>query len=154
MAWMILAAFGLGVVALIIGAPLAAASGHPQIASTIYRTFSYVCHQIPDRSFHLAGHQFGVCARCTGLYSGFAIAALCYPLARSLRNTDAPSRLWLILVAVPLLIDFSLGYLGIWANTYLSRFLTGALLGSVAVFFIMPGLVQLSQMIARHARPR
>jgi hypothetical protein len=42
-------------------------------------------------------------------------------------------------------IDFSLGFLGIWQNTHLSRFATGALLGAVAAFFIMPGLIDLSQ---------
>lgn len=75
-----------------------------------------------------------------------------YPLLRSLRNTDAPWRVWLILAAVPLAVDFSLGYFGVWGNTHLTRFVTGALLGSVAVFFIMPGVVQLSQMIGRRAR--
>lgn len=137
----------LAILGLIVGAPLAQASGHPAIASSIYKTFSFVCHQIPDRSFHLAGHQFAVCSRCTGLYAGFAVAALVYPLARSLQRTDTPSRLWLILATLPLIIDFSLGYFSIWENTYLSRFLTGALLSSVAVFYIMPGLIDLSSAI-------
>jgi hypothetical protein len=41
-------------------------------------------------------------------------------------------------------IDFCLGFFGIWNNTHLSRFSTGALLGAVAVFYVMPGLAQLS----------
>jgi uncharacterized membrane protein len=139
----------LTLVGLIIGAPLLQSSGHPAFAFTIYKGFSYVCHQIPERSFHLAGHQFGVCSRCTGLYCGFAAAALIYPLARSLKRTDAPRRLWLILSAVPLAIDFSLTYFGLWSNTHLSRFSTGALLGSVAVFYVVPGLVELSSTIER-----
>jgi uncharacterized membrane protein len=92
----------------------------------------------------------GVCSRCTGLYVGFAVAALVYPLARSLKRTDTPSRLWLILATLPLAIDFALGYFSIWQNTHLSRFLTGALLSSVAVFYIMPGLIELSSAIGRH----
>jgi len=150
--WALLATVAVGIVALIVGAPLAQAYGHPQFAASVYHTFSYVCHQLPDRSFHLLGHQFGVCSRCTGIYTGFALAMLGYPLLRSLRNTDAPWRVWLILAAVPLAVDFSLGYFGVWGNTHLTRFVTGALLGSVAVFFIMPGVVQLSQMIGRRAR--
>jgi len=134
---------------MIIGAPVAQANGHPAFASPIYKAFSFVCHQIPERSFHLAGHQFAVCSRCTGLYTGFAVAALVYPLARSLQRTDTPSRVWLILATLPLLIDFALGYFSIWQNTQLSRFLTGALLSSVAVFYIMPGLIDLSSVIAR-----
>ena len=84
-----------------------------------------------------------------GLYAGFAVAALVYPLARSLSRTDTPSRIWLVLATLPLGIDFALGYFSIWDNTHLSRFLTGALLSSVAVFYILPGLIDLSSAIAR-----
>ena len=148
-AWAITATIALALVATIVGAPLAQSTGHTAVAATIYKVFSFVCHQIPERSFHLAGHQFAVCSRCTGLYTGFAVAALVYPLARSLTRTDAPRRRWLILAAVPLLIDFSLTYFGLWSNTHVTRFSSGALLGAVAVFYVMPGLVELSSTIMR-----
>ena len=147
--WAITATIALTLVAMIIGAPLFQSTGHASFASAIYRAFSFVCHQIPERSFHLAGHQFAVCSRCTGLYMGFAVAVLVYPLTRSLTRSDTPRRRWLILAAVPLLIDFSLTYFGLWSNTHLTRFLTGALLGAVAVFYVMPGLVELSSTIMR-----
>src|SRR6266581_5653862 len=150
--WAITAAIAATIIGLIIGAPLAAASAHPQLASSIYKAFSFVCHQIPDRSFHIAGHQFAVCSRCTGLYSGFAVTALLYPLARSIKRTDAPRRIWLILATVPLVIDFALGYFAIWPNTHISRLTTGALLGSVAVFYIMPGLIELSSVWTRRLK--
>ena len=35
-----------------------------------------VCHQRPERSFHVAGVQLPVCARCTGLYVSGAAGAL------------------------------------------------------------------------------
>jgi uncharacterized membrane protein len=143
-AWAFTSAIAAAIVCLIIGAPLAEGHAHAQLASAIYKTFGFVCHQLPDRSFHLAGHPFAVCSRCTGLYSGFAVAALLYPLSRSMRRKDAPRRIWLVLAAVPIAIDFALGYFAIWPNTHFSRFTTGALLGSVAVFYIMPGLVELS----------
>jgi uncharacterized membrane protein len=145
--WGAIALLGLAVVGLIVAAPVFQARGHETAAAAIYRTFSFVCHQIPERSFHLAGHKFGVCSRCTGLYSGFALAALIYPLVRSLRQTETPSIVWLFLAAVPLVIDFSLGYFSIWQNNHASRFATGALLGSVAVFYILPGLIELSSKI-------
>ncbi len=128
---------------MIVGAPLAEAAGHNGFAFAIYGVFGRLCHQIPERSFFIAGHQFAVCARCTGIYAGFMTATLVYPLLRSLRRTDTPPRLWLFLAAAPLAIDFSLGFFGVWENTHLSRFLTGALLGSVALFYVMPGLVDL-----------
>jgi uncharacterized membrane protein len=142
--WSLLAGFCLLIMTMIIGAPLAWASGHRSWAAVCYATFSHLCHQIPERSFSIAGHQFAVCSRCTGIYGGFAVATLGYPLLRSLRSTDTPARIWLFLAAAPVGIDFALGYFGIWENTHLSRFVTGALLGSVAVLYVMPGLVELS----------
>lgn len=29
-----------------------------------------ICHRKPERSFHINGYQFPVCARCTGFYIG------------------------------------------------------------------------------------
>jgi uncharacterized membrane protein len=142
--WAIVVAISLLIMALIVGAPLALNEGHPLLGLMLYRGFSYVCHQIPERSFFIAEHQFAVCARCTGLYSGFTIAAITYPLVRSLRNTEAPARKWLFIASAPLAIDFTLGFFGIWNNTHFSRFATGALLGAVAAFYVIPGLLELS----------
>jgi uncharacterized membrane protein len=142
--WLFVTVCSLAVVAAILAAPLALDSGHLFWSLTIYGAFSYVCHQIPERSFFIAGHPFAVCARCTGIYAGFALAALAYPLVRSLRHTEAPERKWLFLAAAPLAIDFTVGYLGIWQNTHSSRFATGALLGAVSVLYVMPGLMDLS----------
>jgi uncharacterized membrane protein len=150
--WALVVGIAFGLVALIFAAPIAQASGHTALASAIYSAFSFVCHQIPERSLHLAGHKFGVCSRCTGLYSGLALAALAYPLVRSLKQTDTPRLFWLFLAAMPLAIDFSLGYFNIWHNNHLSRFVTGALLSSVAVFFIIPGLIELSSTVAQRFR--
>jgi uncharacterized membrane protein len=142
--WSIVSAASLLMMAMITGAPLAQARGHNLLALGLYGVFNRLCHQIPERSFFVAGHQFAVCARCTGLYAGFTVATLCYPLVRSLQSTDSPPRRWLFIAAVPLAIDFSLGFFGIWENTHLSRFVTGALLGAVGVFYVMPGLIDLS----------
>jgi uncharacterized membrane protein len=142
--WFIVAAGSLALTSLIIGAPLALKAGHPFWGLTIYRAFSYVCHQIPERSFFIAEHPFAVCSRCTGLYAGFTLAVIAYPLLRSLKLIEAPPRKWLFLAAAPLAIDFTVGFLGIWNNTHSSRFATGALLGAVSVFYVMPGFMDLS----------
>ena len=139
--WLVLLIIALLFLVAIFGAPLAMASGHPAVGLTTYQALSALCHQLPERSFFIAGNKLAVCSRCTGIYVGFAAAALLYPLVGSLRRTDTPDRKWLILAAIPLAIDFALGYFEIWENTHWSRFITGALLGGVAVFFVVPGLV-------------
>jgi uncharacterized membrane protein len=137
------------VLAAIVAAPIAAAQGHPAFAAAIYKTFSFLCHQIPERSFHIAGHQFAVCSRCTGLYSGFALATFGYPLIRSLKRRDTPRVIWLLLSALPLAVDFSLTYFGFWQNTHFTRFTTGALFGAVAAIYIVPGVIELTNTIQR-----
>lgn len=143
--WASTAAFGLLLVGLITAAPLLLAHGDEAPARIIYQSFARVCHQLPERSFHLSGHPLAVCARCLGIYVGLAAGVLLYPLVRSLRSAETPARLWLFVAVAPTAIDFSLGFFGIWANTHLSRLLTGALLGATAAFFIVPGLIDLSR---------
>jgi hypothetical protein len=50
-------------------------------------------------------------------------------------------------------IDFALTFLGVWENTHTSRLLTGLLLGSVTVFYVMPGIAELSTRETREKRP-
>jgi len=152
--WAMVAAVALLVLGLIIGAPLLVASGHGSLAAPVYNLFGYVCHQLPERSLHLEGHKLAVCSRCTGLYAGFALSVLLYPLARSLKRVDTPRLFWLVLALVPLVVDWALGVFELWANTHLSRFLTGALFSSVAAFYIVPGLVDLGQSLRRRSRAR
>ncbi|MEO8434594.1 MAG: DUF2085 domain-containing protein [Pyrinomonadaceae bacterium] len=150
--WMGIVAIALGLVGLIVSAPLARSANHQGFAFTIYRAFSYACHQLPERSFYLSGYQLAVCARCTGLYLGFGAAALIYPLVRPLSRTDTPARRWLLLAALPLAIDVGLDLIGLWKNTHLSRLFTGLLLGSVAAFYVIPGLIDLLRVVRNNPR--
>lgn len=45
------------------------------IAGILYAAGSLLCHQIPERSFYVAGFQLPVCARCLGLYAGGALGS-------------------------------------------------------------------------------
>jgi uncharacterized membrane protein len=46
------------------------------LSAGVYAFGSLICHQLPARSFYLWSAQLPVCARCTGIYLGAAIAAL------------------------------------------------------------------------------
>jgi uncharacterized membrane protein len=144
-AWLSACAGALAYLALIFAAPLVEAAGHHALGWALYRGFAPLCHQIAERSFYVAGHPLAVCARCFGVYAGFATCLFLYPLVRSLRRTDAPGRGWLICIALPCVVDFLINFTGLWQNTHASRALTGAWLGAGAVFFVVPGLVDAAQ---------
>jgi len=151
--WLIASATALLLVLMIVGAPLAAANDHASLAQTIYRAFGTLCHQLPDRSFFIAGHKFAVCARCTGLYAGFTFVLILFPLLRPLRSVTLPPPKWLFIAAAPLFVDFALTFFGLWENTHSTRLVTGMLLGGVTVFYVMPGLAELSIRIMRRTIP-
>src|SRR5262245_30156247 len=59
-------------------------------AAVMYAAGSFICHQIPERSFHLDGIQLPVCARCFGLYGGGALGSMiaAIPTVRRRRTSD------------------------------------------------------------------
>lgn len=63
-------------VALIVAAPLTLAQHPAAWPAFVYEAAGLVCHQRPERSFHLAGMQLPVCARCFGLYASGLVGAL------------------------------------------------------------------------------
>lgn len=142
--WLASTLIAVSILVLIVGAPVAAAGGYPRVAAALYQAFTVLCHQLPERSYFIAEHKLAVCARCTGLYAGFALTLLLYPLIRPLRTVEWPRREWLLLAALPMGIDFGLTFLGLWENTHTSRLLTGLLLGGACVFYVMPGLIELT----------
>lgn len=141
--------FGLAVVSvwvlLTIAAPIAKASGYFAISTPIYHFFSFICHQIPERSFHIAGEPFGICSRCFGVYFGIAFGFVIYPLWRRLDDIEPLSKVWLFLSLIPVGVDWSLTIFGFWENTFTSRFLTGTLLGAACATYIVPAIVEITR---------
>lgn len=67
----VLALVALGWVAVLIAAPLLPTP----LAGLLYAAGALICHQIPERTFHLQSFQLPVCARCFGLYAGGAMGS-------------------------------------------------------------------------------
>jgi uncharacterized membrane protein len=141
--WSLVASAALLWALLITLPPFLAAFEYTKPALPIYSFFSYICHQIPDRSLHLLGHQLGVCSRCFGVYAGLFIGIAVYPLWRSVENINPLPRKWLLLSIVPMGIDWSLTIFDIWENNHASRFITGLILGAACSIYILPALVEI-----------
>lgn len=111
-----------------------------------------ICHRITDRSFAIAGRQFPLCARCTGMYLGVALTVVVFFLAGRLRWSELPS--------LPILLVL-MGFLGLMgidgANSYSHffpnaphlyeprnwlRLLTGLGTGLAMGVFMLPALAQ------------
>ncbi|HQZ95436.1 MAG TPA: DUF2085 domain-containing protein [Pyrinomonadaceae bacterium] len=149
-------AVGLGVVFvwafLIILAPLAKAYGFESIAASLNGFYHYICHRIPERSFHIAGEQFGVCSRCSGVYFGLFAGFAIYPLWRRIDEIEPLARFWLFLSMIPIAIDWSLTIFGIWENTQISRVITGLILGIACATYIVPAIVEITRNMTNKRR--
>ncbi len=146
--WLIGSAAVLVWAALILIAPIAKAKGFVGVASPLYHFFNFICHQIPERSFHIAGEQFGVCSRCFGVYFGLFLGFAIYPLWRRIDEVEPLPRFWLFLSLIPIGVDWSLTVFGIWENTQLTRVATGLILGVACATYIVPALVEITRNIA------
>lgn len=124
-------------IALLLGA--AAAALNPYLSAAVYALGSLICHQRPDRSFHLAAAQLPVCARCFGLYVGAAagaIAALKGCATRTwwrgpsgLRSGRYPVLRIVLVAAVPTAITWSAEVVRLWSPSNLTRFAAALPLG-------------------------
>jgi uncharacterized membrane protein len=101
----------------------------------VYGAASVICHQRPERSFHLSGIQIPVCARCFGLYlAGAAGAAAAFAMRRRRAAALSTTRIRLALAgaAVPILLSVGLEMIGAIHGSNVSRFLSGIPFGVVA----------------------
>jgi len=72
---------------LIVAATYLASRAHASLPASalivgVYAVGSLICHQLPERSYHLWAAQMPVCARCTGIYFGAVAGALASALRR------------------------------------------------------------------------
>ncbi len=63
-------------------------------AFVAYSIGSLVCHQRPERSFHLWAVRLPVCARCTGIYVGAGLSVMAIPVVQAFRPAAAALKGW------------------------------------------------------------
>lgn len=95
------------------------------------------CHRRPERSFFFRGHQFPVCARCTGIY--FAAVTSLILINYIELDYNIFTLLIGILLFIPSAIDGGIQYLTDYESTNTKRLITGLLngLGTILVYLTL-----------------
>ena len=96
-----------------------------------------ICHRKPERSFFIRGHQFPVCARCTGFY----IALILYFTYTYFAYVDynTPLLIFAGILLTPAIIDGLTQFLGHRESNNTLRFITG-LLGGLGLGILIKAL--------------
>lgn len=94
----------------------------------------YGCHQRSDRSFHIHGRQFPVCARCTGVLIGDCLALVLF------RSVTLPVEA-LLLCCLVMLLDWSIQHIGLKESNNCRRLITGCLCGYAFSTFFLRALI-------------
>jgi len=97
---------------------------------------AFICHQRPDRSFFFHGSQLPVCARCTGLYAGAAVAAPIAMIAATISRAGR-ARWLLAAAALPTAITWTTEFAGFAHFSNLARFTAALPLGFVAAWLVL-----------------
>ena len=115
------------------------------IAGLLYLAGSFICHQLPERSFHLFGAQLAACARCVGIYAGVAaglgVQALGFGNARAMSARRL--RVALVAGALPTSVTVALEWLALWQPSNAVRASAGLTLGVALAFVVVEAAARL-----------
>ncbi len=89
------------------------------------------CHRLAKRSFHVAGRQFKLCARCTGMVFGIACCPFALLIPVSVAGYLAAGAL------ITLLLDGTTQLVGVRTSTNPLRFISGLLAGVFCTAFLI-----------------
>jgi uncharacterized membrane protein len=142
--------------ALLILTPLA----HSSLATLMYAVGAVICHQIPERSFHLAGFQIPVCARCLGIYAGASLVAFVQVLGGLVSDSTRwrilsprTARQVFLVSALPTLLTVGLEWADVWRGTNIGRALAGITLGAGGALVVMSAVATLHYNACQSRRP-
>ena len=92
-----------------------------------YLALFFGCHQIKERSFHVLGVPFILCARCTGILIGIFLSIVLFILEINLW--------YLFFLVIPLFIDGLLQQITKYQSNNITRLITGMLFAPGFVMF-------------------
>jgi uncharacterized membrane protein len=137
--------------AALVAAPYAVTHRDPgdvvfRAGAAVYVIGRLVCHQDPDRSFHVWHTQLPVCGRCTGIYCGAAAGAVLAFIARRSKSrrhaepesSPQPGR-WRTVVlwsSLPVAVSVVMEWAGWFGQSTPWRAATGLPLGLVVAWLL------------------
>ncbi len=120
-------------------APILAALGADQVSTLVFQLYSITCHQMPERSYFLFGHQMAYCERNTAIYGAMAVSGIAYIWLRR-RDLESLPVGWYVVLILPMAIDGFSQLIGLRESTWLLRGLTGGLFGAATIWLAFPRL--------------
>jgi len=102
---------------------------------------SFFCHQMPERTIQVAGQYLPLCARCTGIYTGFLLGILYQFILRQtkIKELRNPKMLLISAFFIGFLIIDSLGsYLKLRSLSTYPRLMIGLSGGASISLFLYP----------------
>jgi uncharacterized membrane protein len=127
---------------------------HPQLSGFFYILFAPFCHQIPSRCFRLAGFPMAVCARCLGVYAGFAAGLIIYPFRRGFREVRLPSVRTFLLISIPVAVDVAGTVVRLWDSSPWLRFGLAVVWGTMLPLYFITGLVDAWSQVRQRGKRR
>ncbi|HDH06990.1 MAG TPA: DUF2085 domain-containing protein [Thermoproteales archaeon] len=86
----------------------------------LYWIASPFCHQLPERSFFIAGYKLPVCARCTGVYLSFYFTYIVYPFFIRRIKRKVYASLYIIML-LPLIVDGVIQFITPYESSNITR---------------------------------
>ncbi|MCS6938206.1 MAG: DUF2085 domain-containing protein [Roseiflexus sp.] len=131
--------------------PWLKANGYPLAGEIIFRIYTPLCHQRPERSFCFCGYQVAFCHRCTSFYGGLFVAGVLFSFVR--RWIRPASLRFGAVLLLPITLDagshmvndlLSLGWRGggddVGSLNFWLRMITGALAALAVLLMVYPRL--------------
>lgn len=114
--------------------------------AVLMNAFAPFCHQLPAYSPHINGVQLALGHRMYGITWGLMLGTIGFlGLVRWDGFLNRRAAGVLAVFALPMTLDWTAHAIGWWAKTPGSRFLTGALFGIAAGYYLTRAVVQLFQ---------
>ena len=106
----------------------------------LHKGYSLVCHQQDAKLMEFFGIKTMVCSRCSGIYLGTLVFAFLLIFVKFSKNFRIE---YLILSAVPMIVDIILYSIGLYKYSKPTAFSTGFLFGSVGFYYFYISLEKL-----------